>query len=168
MSTAPSMPAQTPTYDLISPDFDILQAIRELYSTNYRSERTLRTFMDTKTDTSCGTNLTSGRKSMSLLIDKKLTPASTRNPYDGLDCSRHEQQVTKGIPEYIRDAAHMSALKEYLIRRFSPRRQLDVTNHGMKPLMNRLTGATMQKTIERGGRRIQISKYINDLLPTKQ
>jgi hypothetical protein len=28
-----------------------------------------------------------------------------------------EQQVTKGIPEYIRDAAHMPALKEeYLIR----------------------------------------------------
>jgi hypothetical protein len=27
-----------------------------------------------------------------------------------------QEQVTKGIPEYIRDAAHMPALKEYLIR----------------------------------------------------
>jgi hypothetical protein len=81
--------AQTPTYNLISPNFDILQAIQTtVHSTNYRSEWTLRTFiMDTKTDTSCGTNLTSVRKSMYLLIDK-LTP-STRNPNDGLDCSQH-------------------------------------------------------------------------------
>jgi hypothetical protein len=46
-------------------------------------------FMDTKTDTSCGTNLTSVRKTMYLLLIDKLTPASTRNPYNGLDCSRH-------------------------------------------------------------------------------
>jgi hypothetical protein len=53
----------------------------ELNSTNYLSERTLRTLRDTKTNTRscCGTNLTSVKKSMYLLIDK-LTP-STRNPY---------------------------------------------------------------------------------------
>jgi hypothetical protein len=28
-----------------------------------------------------------------------------------------ERQDTKGIPAYIRDAAHMPAMKEYLIRR---------------------------------------------------
>jgi hypothetical protein len=80
-----------------------------------------------------------------------------------------EQQVTKGIPDYIRDAAHTPALKEYLISRCSKEatgrdkswneatyESIDWQHHGevFKKLSN--------------GRRIQISKYINDLLPTKQ
>jgi hypothetical protein len=70
--------AQTPTYDLLSPDFDILQAIRaKLNELPIRTD--IAHVKDTKTDTSCGTNLTSMKKSMYLLINK-LTP-STRNPY---------------------------------------------------------------------------------------
>jgi hypothetical protein len=59
----------------------------ELYSMTYRSERTLRTFVDIKTNIICGTNLTTVRKSMYLLIDK-LTQ-STRNPQERLDFFRH-------------------------------------------------------------------------------
>jgi hypothetical protein len=78
---------QTPTYDLVSPNYDILQAIRTTLNDLPIRTDIARMLMDTKTDTSCGTNLTSMRKSMYLLINK-LTPY-TRNPYDGLDCSQY-------------------------------------------------------------------------------
>jgi hypothetical protein len=79
-----------------------------------------------------------------------------------------EHQVTKGIPSYIRDATHTPAMKEYLIRRSQEAtgrdkswdkatyNSIDWRHHGevFKKLSN--------------GRRIQISKYINDLLPTKR
>jgi hypothetical protein len=64
---------------------------------------------------------------MCLLTDK-LTK-STRNNQGGLDCFRpgldpwhyftandDKLASTKGIPAYIRDASHMPAMKEYLIR----------------------------------------------------
>jgi hypothetical protein len=54
--------------------------------------------MDIKTDISCGTNLTSVRKSMYLLIDK-LTPFK-RNPYERLDCSRHGSLAPK-LPYFL-------------------------------------------------------------------
>jgi hypothetical protein len=79
-----------------------------------------------------------------------------------------EQQVTKGIPAYIRDAAHMPALKEHLIRCSK-----EATGRGKS--WDEATydsidwhhhyGEVFKKLSHR--RRIQISKYTNGLLHTK-
>jgi hypothetical protein len=79
--------AQTPTYyDLLSPDFDILQAIRTKLSELPILGQTSHMSKDTKTEPNRGTNSTFEQKSMCLLTDK-LTK-STRNNQGGLNCSR--------------------------------------------------------------------------------
>jgi hypothetical protein len=117
-----------PTYDLLSPDFDILQAIASaLNSTNFLFGQTLHTLRDTKTEPSCGANLTFEQKPMYLLNDKQADDIYQKSlqriglfptwiPGTLAALFHGERQVTKGIPVYIRDAAHMPAMKEYLIR----------------------------------------------------
>jgi hypothetical protein len=167
---------QTPTYDLLSPDYDILQVIR-----------TILIDLPIRTDIAhvCGhqdrhklLHKLDNREQINVLADKQAN-AIYRKPQHqtGLFPSwipgtraalfHSEQQVTKGIHSYIRDAAHMPAMKEYLIRRSKEAtghdkswddatyESIDWQHHGevLKKLSN--------------GRRIQISKYINDLLPSK-
>jgi hypothetical protein len=83
--------AQTPTYDLLSPDFDILQAIRTKLN-ELPIQTTLHTLRDTKTEPSCGTNSTFEQKSMCLLTNKLMT--STGNPHGRLACSLHGSLAT--------------------------------------------------------------------------
>jgi hypothetical protein len=112
---------------------------------------------------------------MYLLIDKLMSST--------LDFSLHgslapallyfmvkNKEVTRGIPAYIWDAAHTPAMKEYLIRRSNEAtghdkswdeatyNSIDWRHHHGKVVFKKLSN----------GRRIQISKYINDLLPTKR
>jgi hypothetical protein len=49
-----------------------------------------------------------------------------------------EQQVTKGTPSYIRDAAHTPVMKD------APMRQLDVKSHGTTPRTSPSIGAIME------------------------
>jgi hypothetical protein len=78
-----------------------------------------------------------------------------------------EQQVTKGIPLYIRDAAHTPVMKEYLIRRSheATGREKSWDNTTYESIDWRHYGESFKKLSH--GRCIQISKYTNDLLPTK-
>jgi hypothetical protein len=79
-----------------------------------------------------------------------------------------ERQVTKGIPAYIRDAAHMPAMKEYLIRcsKEATGREKAWDEATYDSIDWRHYGEVFKKLSH--GRRIQISKYTNDLLPTKR
>jgi hypothetical protein len=100
-------------------------------STNYLSKRTLRTLRDTKTDKLW--HELDIREKINVLADRQANAIYTKKPLrlvTGLFPTRWisgtraalfhgEQQVTKGIPAYIRDAAHMPALKEYLLIRCS-------------------------------------------------
>jgi hypothetical protein len=75
-----------------------------------------------------------------------------------------EQQVTKGIPStYIWDAAHMQAMKEYLIRRSNEAtgrdRSWDKATY--ESIDWRHHGEVVFKKLS-NGQRIQISKYTND------
>jgi hypothetical protein len=112
-----------------------------------------------------------------LLTDKLTT--STGNPHGGLDCSRPGSlapvllnfMANDKLPKasYIRDAAHMPAMDEYLIRCSKEATGRD------KPWEDNTTYASIDwrhygESLKKlsNGRRIQISKYTNDLLPTKQ
>jgi hypothetical protein len=81
-----------------------------------------------------------------------------------------DQQVTKGIPVYdIRDAAHMPAMKEYLIRCSKEATGCDKSwDEATYDSIDWCHFGEVFKKLSHG-RRIQISKYTtNDLLPTKQ
>jgi hypothetical protein len=137
--------AQTPTYDLLSPEFDILQAIR------------------TK---------------LNELPDKQ-TP-STGNPPGGLDCSRHGSPVPMllyfmvniklpkaSLRTFGMQLTHQPVMKEYLIRHshVATGRETSWDNTTYESIDWRHYGESFKKLSH--GRRIQISKYTNDLLPTK-
>jgi hypothetical protein len=79
-----------------------------------------------------------------------------------------DQQVTKGILSYIRDAAHMPAMKEYLIRRSKEATGRDKSwNEATYNSIDWRHHSEVFKKLS-NGRRVQISKYINNLFPTKQ
>jgi hypothetical protein len=59
-----------PTYDLLSPDFDILQAIYTKQN-KLLFGQTLHMSRDTKTEPSCGMNSTLVQKLMCLAADKQ-------------------------------------------------------------------------------------------------
>jgi hypothetical protein len=83
--------------------------------------------MAIKTDISFGTSELDRREQINVLADRQAN-AIYRKPQrqTGLFPSwipgtraalfHGDQQVTKGIPAYIRDAAHTPAMKEYLIQ----------------------------------------------------
>jgi rubrerythrin len=78
------------------------------------------------------------------------------------------QQVTGAIPDYIRTAAHTPDMKQYLIQRSQTATGRDTTwNDDTFDLIawQPLSEAMKQHMI---GQRTQISKYMNDLLPTLQ
>jgi hypothetical protein len=105
-----------PTYDLLIPHYDILQAIRAIL-------HDLRIHTDiahVKVAPSCGMNLTLVHQKSMCSLTNKLIPSTGLFPswIPGTRAAlfHGEQQVTKGIPVYIRDAAHTLAMKEHLIR----------------------------------------------------
>jgi hypothetical protein len=71
---------QTPTFDLLSPDFDILQAIRTTLNELPIRTETSRTLRHTKTVPSCGIISTFVKKLMCLLTNKLTT--STKIGWD--------------------------------------------------------------------------------------
>jgi hypothetical protein len=77
-------------------------------------------------------------------------------------------QVTKGIPQYIRDAKHTPIMKQYLIRRSAEGtgREKPWDETIFESIDWRHYGEAFKKLST--GRRIQIAKYTNDLLPTKR
>jgi hypothetical protein len=130
-------------------------------------------------------NSTFEQKSTCFLLTDKLTK-STGNNQGGLDwlfptwipgtCAalfHDERQVTKGIPAYIREAAHMQPLKEYLIQRSKEATGCDKSwdeatcSYDSRIDWWRHYGEVFKKLSH--GRHIQISKYTNnDLVHTKQ
>jgi hypothetical protein len=79
-----------------------------------------------------------------------------------------DRQVTKTVPEYIREAKHAPAMQQYLIRRSKEARGRDKTWDGntYDSIDWKHYGESFKKLSI--GRRIQISKFTNDLLPTRR
>jgi hypothetical protein len=168
---------QTPTYDLLSPDYDILQAIRTILID--LPIRTDIAHVRGHQDRNKPWHELDNREQINVLADKQAN-AIYRTPQrqTGLFPSwipgtraalfHGEQQVTKGIHSYIRDAAHTPAMKEYLIRRSNEATGRDKSwdDATYESIDWRHYGEVFKKLSN--GRRIQISKYVNDLLPTKR
>jgi hypothetical protein len=62
-------------------------------------------------------------------------------PGTGAALFHNDAQVTKGIPEYIRDAKHTPEMKQYLIRRSHTASPM--TSHGAKRPTHQSTGSIM-------------------------
>jgi hypothetical protein len=111
---------QTPTFYLISPDVDILQAIRMTIKAPL-PVRTEIAHVKGHQDRHKQWDELDIRAQMNMLADRQADAISYRkSPLDGPVSFRPGYrgivgQVTKGIPAYIRDAKHTPVMKEYLL-----------------------------------------------------
>jgi hypothetical protein len=165
----------TPTFDLLSPDYDILQAIR----TTLRAlpVPTIIEHVKGHQDTTKCWDKLDIRAQINVLADRQADAIyrkppgrtglfPTWVPGTGAALFHNDAQVTKGIPEYIREAKHTPEMKRHLIQRSQTARGRD------KPWSEEIYssidwqhyGETFKKLSV--GQRIQTSKYTNDLLPT--
>ena len=89
-------------------------------------------------------------------------PGTTAALFHGND------QVTKGIPEYIREATHAPEMKKYILRRSheATGREKSWDEATYDSIDWKHYGETFKHLSS--GRRLQISKYTYDLLPTKR
>jgi hypothetical protein len=166
---------QTPTFHLLSPDYDILQAIRttiaalpittNIFHVKSHQDRQ-KPFAELTPDAQ-----------INVLADHQAEAIYTKRPHrTGLFPTwvpgtraalfHGQHQVTTRIPDYIRTAKHAPTMKDYLIRRSQEATGRDSTwdattfdSIAWQPL-----GESLKKLSV--GQRIQISKYMNDLLPT--
>ena len=168
---------QSPTYSQITPDYDILQAIR---STVARLPiRTNIAHVSSHQDDKKQWHELDDREKVNVLADKHADSIYSREPYDtglfptwvpGTTAALfHDgKQVTKCIPQYIRDATHTPLMKEYLIKRSKTATGRDKLwdDETYESIDWKHFGESFKKLSN--GKRIQISKYTNDLLPTKR
>jgi hypothetical protein len=77
-----------------------------------------------------------------------------------------DKQITKSIPAYIRDAKHTPEMQKHLIRRSkeATRWEKSLDSETNETIAWKHFGESFGKLSL--GRKIQISKYTNDLLPT--
>ena len=166
---------QTPTFDLLSPDYDIMQAIR----TTLKALPILTDIFHVKghqdrhkewddLDIYAKINVLADQQAEAIYrkpprrtgIFPTWVPGTRAALFHG------DMQVTKGIPQYIRDAKNTPEMKKYLIRRSKEATGRDKSwdEETYATIDWRHLGETFKKLSV--GRKIQISKYTNDLLPT--
>ena len=166
---------QTPTFHLLNPDYDILQAIRLLIETlpikteifHVKSHQDKhKPFEELTFDAQI--NVLADRQAAAIyskpLHRTGLFPTWVPGTCAALFHGQH--QVTKGIPDYIRIAKNAPEMKQYLIGRSQKATGRDskwddtiYESIAWQPL-----GESFKKLSI--GQRIQMSKYMNDLLPT--
>jgi hypothetical protein len=166
---------QTPTFHLLSPDYDILQAIRTLLkklpiTTNIihvKSHQDLiKPFEELTYEAQI--NVLADRQAEAIYskpihrtgLFPSWVPGTTAALFHG------QHQITKSIPAHIRIAKNAPALKNYLIRRSNEATNRDAKwdNEIYESIAWKPIGETFKKLST--GQRVQISKYLHDLLPT--
>jgi hypothetical protein len=173
-SDPPSLPIPI-TFSLLSPDYDIIQAIRstikglpiptEVFHVKGHQDRHKQW---TELDPFAQINVLADQQAEHI---HRKSPESTGEfpPWVPGTCAalfHGDRQVTTNIPSYIREAKHAPEMRKYLIRRSKEANGRD------KPWDEAIYdtidwkhyGEAFKKLSN--GRRIQISKYTNDLLPT--
>jgi hypothetical protein len=166
---------QTPTFDLISPDFDILQAIRKTLKA--LPIRTEIVHVKGHQDQHKPWDELYIRAKIDVVADRQADAIYRKSPgrtglfptwVPGTRAAlfHGNKQVTKGIPDYIRDAIHTPKMKQYLIRRSKEATGRDKSwdEATYATIDWRHYGESFKKLSQ--GRRIQIFMYTNDLLPT--
>jgi hypothetical protein len=166
---------QTPTFDLLSPDYDILQAIREtvqalpiqveVFHVKSHQDRT-KQWEDLN-----------AHAQINVLADEQAERIYHKDPGNtgifptwvtGTRAAlfHDNRHITKGVDKYIRDAKHTPAMRQYHIRRShtATGREKSWDEDTYETIDWKHFGETFKKLSL--GRRIQISKYTNDLLPT--
>jgi hypothetical protein len=168
---------QTPTFHLLSPDYDILQAIRSTIdalpiTTNIFHVKShqdqVKPFEELTPDAQI--NVLADRQADAIYNKRPhrtgLFPTWIPGTRAALFHGPH--QVTTRIPNYIRTATHAPNLKDYLIRRSHEATGRDTTwdDATFESIAWLPLGESFRKLSI--GQRTQLSKYMNDLLPTKK
>jgi len=168
---------QSSTYAHISSDFDILQAIRTTIE-NLPIRTNIAHVSSHQDDTTPWDEL-DNRAKINVLADKVAGSIYHKGPGEtglfptwvpGTAAALFHagKQVTKRIPEYIREATHTPMMKTYLIKRShtATGREKSWDNSTYESIDWKHYGESFKKLSH--GKRLQISKYTNDLLPTKR
>jgi hypothetical protein len=166
---------QTATFDLISPNFDILQAIR----TTLNALPIQMEIEDVKghQDRHKPWEELDARAQINVLADRQAdaiykTPPGrtglipTWVPGTRAALFHGMQQVTRGIPTYIHDAKNTPEMKTYFISRSKEATGRDKSWD--EAIYAAIDWRHYDESFKKlsNGRRIQIWKYTNDLLPT--
>lgn len=168
---------QSPTFSLLSPDYDIIQAIRstlkglpvptEVFHVKGHQDRHKQW---TELDTFAKINVLADQQAEAI-HQKSLASTGEFPPWvPGTSAAlfHGDRQVTTNISSYIREAKHAPEMRKYLIRRSKEATGRD------KPWDEAIYDTIAWKHYGEAfkklslGRRIQISKYANDLLPTRR
>ena len=168
---------QTPTFHLLSPDYDILQAIRttledlplptEIFHVKSHQDKNKKW---DELNNFAQINVLADRQANEIYsIRPRLTGLfPTWVPGTRAALFHGNSQVTKSIPEYIREAKHTPDMKRYLIRRSKEGtgRTQPWDEHIYESIDWKHLGENFKKNSN--GKRIQLSKYMNDLLATNK
>ena len=167
----------TPTYHFLHPDYDIIQAIHTLIpqlpiKINLHH---VKSHQDRNNPTS---NL-HPHAQINILADAHANDIHSMPPHTtGLFPTwvpntkaalfHGNQQVTSKLPDYLRTAAHAPALREYLIDRSQTATGRDVawTDDTFDTIAWSHLGQAIRPLAH--GQKIQVSKLMNDLLPTRR
>jgi hypothetical protein len=165
----------TPTFDLLSPDYDILQAVRRMLKELPISTDIFH--VKAHQDQTKSWAELNGTAKIKVLADKQAAKiygkAKDRTglfptwiPGTQAALFHDDKQVTKSISAYIRDAKHTPEMRKYLIRRSKEAtgREKSWDSETYETIAWKPFGESFGKLSI--GRKIQISKYTNDLLPT--
>jgi hypothetical protein len=167
--------SQTSTFHLLHPDYDILQAIRSLLKTlpvkadifHVKSHQDRDKPYDELTPFAQINVLADHHAETIHSMPTHLTGLFPTWVHGTKAALFHgTQQVTKDIPTYVRTASHAPAMREYLIKRSQTATGRDsqwndstFDSIAWQPLGEAFTKLSI-------GQRTQLSKYMNDLLPT--
>jgi hypothetical protein len=167
----------TSSFRYLHPDFDIIQAIQQLIPTLPIKVKLYH--VKSHQDDNTSFPELSPPAQINVLADAHATAIHQMQPHTtGLFPSwlsntkaalyHHGHQVTSNIPAYVRTAAHAPDMKEYLIDRSRTATGRDhpwntdtLDSIAWKHLGHALRSLTT-------GQRLQTSKFMNDLLPTRR
>ena len=165
----------TTTFQMLTPDFDIIQAIRKLIPK-------LPIMVDifhvkAHQDQDQSFDDLSPYAQLNIMADHyvehlhQCQPSTigifpTWIPGTMVGLFHGNSQITANIPEYIRTAAHEPPMREYLIERSKTANHRDSrwTNNTFDNIAWQHLGEALCR--KSTGQRIQLSKYMNDILPT--
>jgi hypothetical protein len=165
----------TPTFQLLTPDFDIIQAIRQLINDlpitvdifHVKSHQDRDKPFDDLTPYA-QMNVLADRYAEYLHLQPETTIGIFPSWLPGTKAALFHgpSPITSDIPTYIRRAAHEPHMREYLIARSQ-----QATNRESKwndQIYDTIAWDHIGEVLRKLpiGRRIQLSKYMNDLLPT--
>jgi hypothetical protein len=165
----------TPTYHLLHPDYDIIQAIRtlidsfpiplDIFHVKSHQDRT-KPYDELTPFAQINIHADHHADAIHDMPPSTTGLFPTWIPGTKAALFRHTRQITKSLPAYIRTATHTPIMRHYLIQRSQEATGRDAPwdDTVFDTIAWKHLGEAFNKLAI--GQRIQLSKYMNDQLPT--